>query len=167
MTSSTRHFTRLGHSDPFWTPFRRCRKTVQITPGTLSKLNWNGVQNESECCPNKIGIASKITRNTHNAVKFVRPGVVPRIRVSGEARDGWVRVNVRDNGIGIPIEYQHRLFKMFEKIHPATEYEGTGVGLAIVRRAAGRVGGRVGMESDGENGSVFWVELPHQENNGL
>ena len=58
-------------------------------------------------------------------------------------------------GLGFSPEYQHRLFNMFERIPPGMKYEGTGVGLAIVRRAAGRMGGRVGMESDGVNGSVF------------
>jgi hypothetical protein len=56
---------RLGHSDPFRTPFRRCRKTVRITPGTLSELNRNGVRNGLERCPAKIGIASDLARNTH------------------------------------------------------------------------------------------------------
>ena len=54
----------LGHSDPFRTPFRRHRKTVRITPGTLSELNRNGVRNELERCPIKIGIASDLRRNT-------------------------------------------------------------------------------------------------------
>ena len=60
---------RLGHSDPFWTPFRRRRKTVRITPGTPSELNRNGVRNESECCPDKIGIASNLARNTQQVIK--------------------------------------------------------------------------------------------------
>jgi PAS domain S-box-containing protein len=96
----------------------------------------------------------------HNAVKFVQPGTVPKIRVFAAARDGWVRINIRDNGIGIAPQLQKRLFKMFERIHPEKSYEGTGVGLAIVRRAAGRMGGHVGMESDGTHGSTFWIELP-------
>jgi len=67
---------------------------------------------------------------------------------------------IEDNGIGIDPQYHHRLFAMFERIHPDLPYEGTGVGLAIVKKAAERMGGGVGVESDGENGSRFWVELP-------
>jgi len=74
-----------------------------------------------------------------------------------------VRLCVRDQGIGIEPRYQDRLFNIFERIHPNLEYEGTGVGLAIVRKAAERMRGRVGIESDGVNGSLFWVELPGAE----
>jgi signal transduction histidine kinase len=94
-----------------------------------------------------------------NAVKFVRPGVRPRVRIWTEPRGIDVRLWVEDNGIGIPPEYQHRLFKMFERLHPGLKHEGTGVGLAIVRKAAERMGGQAGVESDGLNGSRFWVQL--------
>jgi signal transduction histidine kinase len=49
---------------------------------------------------------------------------------------------------------------MFERLHPSGRYEGTGMGLAIVRRAAERMGGATGLESDGQTGSRFWIELP-------
>ena len=71
-----------------------------------------------------------------------------------------MRLFVRDNGIGIKPEHQHRLFGMFERIHPESQYEGTGIGLAIVRKAMERMGGQVGVESDGVNGSQFWIQLP-------
>jgi light-regulated signal transduction histidine kinase (bacteriophytochrome) len=61
--------------------------------------------------------------------------------------------------IGIDPKYQHRLFGMFERIHPTLNFEGTGVGLAIVRKAAERMRGKVGVESDGRSGSRFWVQL--------
>jgi signal transduction histidine kinase len=70
-----------------------------------------------------------------------------------------VRINVQDNGIGIAPEQRERVFGMFQRIHPASDYEGTGIGLTIVRRAAERMGGRVGFESEPGKGSTFWVEL--------
>jgi signal transduction histidine kinase len=70
-----------------------------------------------------------------------------------------VRIWIEDNGIGIDPKYHHRLFRMFERIHPDQNFEGTGVGLAIVRKAAERMNGTVGMESDGKNGSRFWIQL--------
>lgn len=94
-----------------------------------------------------------------NAVKFVGPGVIPCVRVWTEPRDGEVRLWVEDNGIGIEPKFQHRLFSMFERIHPNSKYEGTGVGLAIVRKAVERMGGSVGLESDGKHGSRFWIQL--------
>lgn len=94
-----------------------------------------------------------------NAVKFVPAGVTPRVQVSSELRGDRVRLWVRDNGIGIKPDRQGRLFRMFERVHPDLPYEGTGVGLAIVRKAALRMGGDVGVESDGANGTSFWVDL--------
>jgi PAS domain S-box-containing protein len=95
-----------------------------------------------------------------NAVKFVAPGVRPVVRVYSESVQDRVRLWFVDNGIGIKPEYQSRIFRMFERVHPHTAYDGTGVGLAIVRKALDRMNGRVGVESDGVSGSKFWVELP-------
>jgi len=100
-----------------------------------------------------------------NAVKFVAPGVRPNVRVLSEAKDDFARIWVEDNGIGIPEHAQSRLFGMFEKLD--NQYEGTGIGLAIVRKVVERMGGRVGVESAPGRGSRFWVELrvaPRNEN---
>jgi signal transduction histidine kinase len=98
-----------------------------------------------------------------NAVKFVAPGVMPVVRVWTERNAAGVRLCVRDNGIGISPDRQGRLFRMFERLHPDLPYEGTGVGLAIVRKAALRMGGDAGVSSDGANGATFWVQLPAVE----
>ena len=94
-----------------------------------------------------------------NAIKFVTPGTVPKIHVWTESSEDLVRIWVKDNGVGIDPKYQHRLFRMFERIHPEANYHGTGVGLAVVRKAAERMNGIVGIESDGQTGSSFWVQL--------
>jgi PAS domain S-box-containing protein len=95
----------------------------------------------------------------HNAVKFVAPGIKPKVHVFAERKDGCVTVQFQDNGIGIRPEHQSRLFGMFERIHPDGKYEGTGIGLAIVRKAVERMGGKVGIVSDGAHGSTFWIQL--------
>ena len=74
--------------------------------------------------------------------------------------NGNVRLWVQDNGIGIQPAHQPRLFRMFERVHPSLPYDGTGVGLAIVRKALQRMGGDAGVESDGSKGSTFWIQLP-------
>jgi signal transduction histidine kinase len=79
--------------------------------------------------------------------------------VYSEANNGRVRLCFEDNGIGIEKEAQRRLFEMFQRMHTGTEYEGTGIGLAIVRKSAERMGGKVGVESEVGRGSRFWVEL--------
>ncbi|MFO1500641.1 MAG: PAS domain S-box protein [Verrucomicrobiota bacterium] len=95
-----------------------------------------------------------------NAVKFVTAGVIPKVEIWCERQGGKVRLFIKDNGIGIKPEHQGRLFGLFERIHPRDEFEGTGIGLAIARKALERLGGSIGVESNGESGSTFWVELP-------
>jgi PAS domain S-box-containing protein len=97
-----------------------------------------------------------------NALKFVPPNVSPHVRIHAES-DGLVRLWVEDNGIGIKPEYHHRIFRVFERLHTANQYPGTGIGLAIVQKGVERMGGRVGVESAPGGGSRFWIELPTAE----
>lgn len=95
-----------------------------------------------------------------NAMKFQREGVKPEVRVRAETHANDVRIWVEDNGIGIAPQYHDRIFGVFERIPGETAYEGTGIGLAIVRKAAERMGGKVGVVSETGKGSRFWVDLP-------
>jgi signal transduction histidine kinase len=104
-------------------------------------------------------LVQAVTNLLRNALKFVAPSVAPCVEVWSELHDGRIRLWVKDNGIGIPPEWQARLFGMFERLHVDRNYEGTGIGLAMVRKAIERMGGRVGVESDGVHGSQFWIEL--------
>jgi PAS domain S-box-containing protein len=105
-------------------------------------------------------LAQTLSNLLSNAVKFVPPDVHPAVRLRAEQRGERVRLWIEDNGIGIAPEMQGRLFGMFERLHPGLNYEGTGIGLAIVRRAVERMQGCVGVVSDGRSGSRFWIELP-------
>ena len=93
-----------------------------------------------------------------NALKFIPAEVQPRIRFSAEPRDGFVRLWVEDNGIGIPADQHERIFKVFERVH-GSRYPGTGIGLSIVRKGIERMGGHAGVESAPAGGSRFWIEL--------
>ena len=98
-----------------------------------------------------------------NGSKFVAAGIVPRVEIEAEEREpSMVRVWVKDNGIGIAPENHERVFRMFERINLAAEYEGTGIGLTIVRKAAERMGAQVGFESELGKGSRFWIQLPKE-----
>jgi signal transduction histidine kinase/CHASE3 domain sensor protein len=125
-----------------------------------------------------------LTNLLTNAIKFVKPEVQPQLRVWAEERGSreselgngdrtddsplptphslpnWVRLWVEDNGIGIAPEYQDRIFRVFERLHGVETYPGTGIGLAIVRKGIERMGGRVGVVSQPDKGSRFWIELP-------
>ena len=94
-----------------------------------------------------------------NALKFMPSGVQPHIRFWTEEDGGSVRLWVQDNGVGIPKEYQERIFRVFERLQGA-HYPGTGVGLSIVRKGVERMNGKVGVESEPGKGSRFWIELP-------
>jgi PAS domain S-box-containing protein len=122
------------------------------------------------CIPSVLGNEAALTQCfanlLGNAVKYAKPGTRPQVRVWAELRSAphgeplnpVVRVWVEDNGIGIPKAFQHRLFGMFQRA--SNEQEGTGIGLAIVRKVVDRMGGKVGLESEEGQGSRFWVELP-------
>ncbi|MGN6553758.1 MAG: PAS domain S-box protein [Verrucomicrobiota bacterium] len=98
-----------------------------------------------------------------NAHKFVAPGTTPRVEVRTERRADKVRLWISDNGIGIKPQFHSRLFRMFERVNQDNHYQGTGVGLAIVKKAMDKMGGAVGVDSDGVLGSSFWIELPSAE----
>jgi signal transduction histidine kinase len=101
-----------------------------------------------------------------NALKFIPRGRTPEIKVWTENRQGFIRLWVEDNGIGIAPQHKDKLFAIFQRLHTREEYPGTGIGLAIVKRAAERMEGRVGVESDEGKGSRFWIDLkPHSPAN--
>jgi PAS domain S-box-containing protein len=155
---------------------RLSRREMPLQPVSLEKLVREIIQQYPEMQPPRAEIAisgplmsvqghepsltQAISNLLNNAIKFIPHDVTPRVRVRTERRNQRVRLWIEDNGIGIKPEYQHRLFGMFERVHPETKYEGTGIGLAIVRKAVERMGGLVGIESDGLTGSNFWIELP-------
>jgi len=97
-----------------------------------------------------------------NAVKF--GGDRPRVHVWAEMRGPrMAHIWVEDQGIGIAPEHQERIFGVFERLHGAETYPGTGIGLAIVKKGIERLGGHVGVESQVGRGSRFWIELPRAE----
>jgi signal transduction histidine kinase len=109
---------------------------------------------------NPAALTQIISNLLGNAVKFVAPGIKPRIILRSERLvPHYVRFWFEDNGIGIEQEAQARIFQIFQRLNPPELFEGTGIGLSIVRKACERMGGRVGLESAPGQGSRFWVEL--------
>lgn len=155
---------------------RLSRREVQLEPVSLDKLLRDILQQYPGMQPpgaritivgelpavmgHEPSLVQAISNLLSNATKFVSSGTATRVMLRAERRNGYVRLWIEDNGIGIRPEHQHRLFGLFERIHPEQRYEGTGIGLAIVRKALERMGGKVGVESDGLTGSRFWIQLP-------
>lgn len=92
-----------------------------------------------------------------NAIRYVKPGVTPKIRIRGEKKPDAVRISVKDNGVGMSREFQARVFGLFQK--GSVRSDGAGIGLALVRVAVERMQGRVGVSSEEDVGSCFWIEL--------
>lgn len=95
-----------------------------------------------------------------NAVKFTREARSPRIEVTGERRDDQVVYTVRDNGVGFDERFAAKLFQVFQRLHKSTDFEGTGVGLAIVERIVTRHGGRITAASPEGRGAIFSFSMP-------
>jgi len=87
---------------------------------------------------------------------MAREGFSGRGRPDRDRHSVWIQ----DNGIGIEPEHHERIFRVFERLHSAELFPGTGIGLAIVRKGMERMGGQAGLESRPREGSRFWVELP-------
>jgi len=124
------------------------KKAVITTEHPLPSVHANAA-NLSQVLANLLG----------NALKFVSKGATPVIKFGATESGGRIRITLEDNGIGVAPEYHEKIFRVFERLNK-TEREGTGIGLAIVRKGVERMGGKVGVISrkPGE-GSIFWVEL--------
>ncbi len=95
-----------------------------------------------------------------NAVKFTRNQSAPAIEIGGSTTDGFNTYYVKDNGVGFDSRFTHKLFKVFQRLHTEEEFEGTGVGLALVQRIVHRHGGRAWAEGSLNQGATFYFALP-------
>jgi two-component system, sensor histidine kinase and response regulator len=107
------------------------------------------------------GFAIVLRNLLENAFKFSRDARPPTIEIGARETDGKVVLWVRDNGIGFDMKFHDRIFDIFSRLQRAEDYSGTGVGLALVRKAMHRMGGRVWAESEPGQGAVFFLEFKH------
>lgn len=98
-----------------------------------------------------------------NAIKFSRPKLHPRIKVGGAIQNGEAVYYVQDNGVGFDMQFADKLFGMFQRLHGVTEFKGTGIGLAIVKRIVNRHGGRVWVNAKPDEGATAYFTLPAKE----
>jgi signal transduction histidine kinase len=107
----------------------------------------------------RVTLVQSVTNLIANGLKFVPEGRAPAVVMRAERENGPTRIWVEDNGIGIDAAHHERVFGVFERLHQNSQYAGTGIGLAIVRKSVERMGGKVGVVSAVGEGSRFWIEL--------
>jgi len=138
-------FSSIVENYPTFQPFRENIELVRpLLPVTGNEASL------TQCATNLIS----------NALKFMSPGKTPQIKIRTEASGDKVAIYFSDNGIGIAAKDQPRIFGMFQRVHPESNYEGTGIGLAIVRKAVDRMSGTLSLESEEGVGSTFRIVLP-------
>jgi signal transduction histidine kinase len=155
-------YGRLGHEEFVIEPLQArhvvetilCKLKNGEHPPNITMGDW-----WPEVLGNEILLENVFLHLLGNSLKFVETGVLPVVHIWLENRDAWVRFWIEDNGIGFSMEYAEKVFGIFQRLHPTDCYPGTGIGLAIVAKAVGRMNGRVGVESRPNQGSRFWFEL--------
>jgi len=94
-----------------------------------------------------------------NSLKFMEKDKAPRIRIEAKVKDGMYIFSIKDNGIGIPKNYQDKIFQPFKRAHGRSQYKGNGFGLASCKKIIEKHGGKIRVESNGEDGSTFYFSM--------
>ncbi len=152
------HFSHLNMKEKFqkiWEDIRRENPSRQIE-FVLGQL------------PHAFGDSQLIRQVVYNllanAVKFTARRKKALIEVAGHVEDGHAVYSIKDNGAGFDMNYYDRLFGVFQRLHHADDFQGTGIGLALVQRIIHRHGGRVWAEGTPGKGAVFYFSLPRRQN---
>ncbi|GAB1644878.1 sensor histidine kinase [Krasilnikovia sp. MM14-A1259] len=156
-------FSRIGRLTLGFTDVDLDRVLTQVASqlesrtGVDGRVEWAGLPTvEGE----EALLTTLFTNLVGNSLKFHRPGVPPVVVISAEPGDREWLINVRDNGIGIEAEFADKVFVIFQRLHPRDAYEGTGIGLAIVKKIVEYHGGRIWLDLDVDEGTSIWFTLP-------
>jgi two-component system sensor histidine kinase/response regulator len=158
-------YSKLGHTELSLGPVSLRQLLKEIVHGLSTEIeSRNAEVSVSDDLPhvqaNKMALGQALENLITNALKFTKNGDVPKVRIEAQTIGPMVRLWIVDNGIGVPPEHHARIFRVFERLHTADTYPGTGIGLAIVRKGIERMNGHVGIDSEPGKGSSFWIELP-------
>ncbi|MGB8212589.1 MAG: PAS domain S-box protein [Anaerolineales bacterium] len=160
-------YARLGRAGARHEPVSLASLVSEISRNMQAHLDQiHGTLTIAEGLPTVTGdqtlLSQVFTNLLENAIKYHKPGLPPQVSLTYYNQDKYVVFKVSDNGIGIPPEYQEKIFIMFQRLHSEEEYPGTGVGLATVRKSVTLLRGSVWVESKVGEGSTFFVRLPKE-----
>ena len=127
---------------------------------TETSINFVVNVNGGSVVADPNGLTQSLRNYLDNAVKFTGKVSEPRIEVGSKETAEHHLIWVRDNGVGFDMKHHDRIFNIFQRLNPSDEYPGTGIGLAIVRKAMERMGGRAWAESEAGHGATFYLEIP-------
>ncbi|WP_430780377.1 sensor histidine kinase [Actinoplanes sp. G11-F43] len=133
------------------------RSQLSTRAGEGAEISWTGLPTVDGEEPL---LTTLFVNLVGNSLKFRRPDVPVTVRVSAARDDSEWKINVRDNGIGIEAEFADKVFVIFQRLHARDAYEGTGIGLAIVKKIVEYHGGRIWLDVDVPEGASIWFTLP-------
>jgi light-regulated signal transduction histidine kinase (bacteriophytochrome) len=157
-------FSRVGRAEIRGTAVDLDRLVQEVVRGLEMAIDGRPIAWQIAPLPSVMGDVSLLkqvlTNLVDNAVKYSRTRNPARIEIGSAGEDGGRAILfVRDNGVGFDMRFVHKLFGVFQRLHLAEEFEGTGIGLATVRRIVGRHGGRVWAEGALNEGATFYFTL--------
>ncbi len=157
--------TKGGEFDEF-----NAEKSLKVALSNLKvSISENNASINYESLPTIYADPDQITRLFQNlisnSIKFRKLDEPPEIHISAKKGENEWIFSVSDNSIGMEQEYTDRIFEIFRRLHPIGEYNGSGIGLAIVKRIIDRHGGRIWVESELGKGSTFYFALPFKNEN--
>ncbi len=158
------NFSRIGRKPVDKTPI----DTNELVKDIIAELSHNGIEDRIEWkihhLPELKADANTIKQVwinlVSNAIKYSRNNDHPKVEIGSKRDENKITFFVKDNGVGFDEKYKQKLFKVFQRLHSSAEFEGTGVGLAIVEKVISKHGGKVWAEGELNNGACFYFSLP-------
>ncbi|HMH22953.1 MAG TPA: PAS domain S-box protein [Puia sp.] len=157
-------FSRMGRQDIVKTGINTAEMVKEVISELASENNRSGIEWELETLPSIKGDINTIRQVwvnlISNAIKYSGKKERPHIGIGSFIHEGQIAFFIKDNGVGFDNKYKDKLFNVFQRLHGAEEFEGTGIGLALVMKIIAKHGGKVWAEAELDKGACFYFSLP-------